>query len=211
MDSAAFGTLPRMHLTKLASPVLLALILASGCSLTGHSGAEPTSLFNTPLATERGAVDADEAARLISAYRATMGLGPVTVDPTLMAIATDHSDRMARANKMEHVLPGEGSYTDRVRKAGFRASMAAENIAAGQGSLAEVLAAWKKSPGHNANLLLSNVSKIGIALSVAPNSTYKTWWTLELGEWAPAGSPMPGQGPNAGPFVSANGAIISIH
>lgn len=210
MDTAARGTSPRMRLTKLALPALFALILLAGCSLTGRQASGP-SPFHSPLATKAGVVDAQEAARLISAYRATKGLGPVTVDPTLMAIATVHSDRMARDNKMAHVLPGEGSYTQRIAAGGFRASMAAENVAAGQGSLAEVLDAWKKSPGHNANLLLPNVSKIGIALAVAPDSTYKTWWTLELGEWAPAGSPMPGQGPNAGPFVSATGATISIH
>ncbi len=65
--------------------------------------------------------------------------------------------------------------------------------------------------GHNANLLLPNVSKIGIALSLADGSRYKYYWSLVLGERY---VPPPGGegGPTAGPFIfkSANGATVQV-
>ncbi|MEJ0098061.1 MAG: AMP-binding protein [Bauldia sp.] len=60
--------------------------------------------------------------------------------------------------------------------------MAAENVGAGQPTLAAILEAWRKSPGHNANLLLPDVSKIGIALALAQGGRYKYYWSLVLGE-----------------------------
>ena len=144
---------------------------------------------------------------MISKYRMANGLKPVTLDPVLTKIASVHADRMARTDTMSHALPGEGSFHDRLIAGGFRASMAAENVAAGQPTLAAVLEAWRKSPGHNANLLLPNISKIGIALSVAPGGRYKYYWSLVLGE------PYTGpdyHGPDAGPFVPQGAVGISI-
>jgi uncharacterized protein YkwD len=189
-----------------ALPAIFALVLLalSGCTTGGGA------LFDSPLATQAGTVDVNEAANLISQYRATKGLGPVTVDPTLMKIAAIHSQKMAADNTMSHVLPGEGSFMQRIAAGGFQASMAAENVAAGQKSLAEVLESWRKSPGHNANLLLPNVSKIGIALSIAPDSRYKTYWTLDLGEWLKPGQASPMDGPNAGPLLAAPGTTVEI-
>jgi uncharacterized protein YkwD len=186
-------------------------MVVGACSTGADSGG---SLFRSPLSTQTGTVDAGEAAALISAYRKSRGLPPVTVDPTLTRIAVAHAQRMASADKMAHVLPGEGSFQQRLAAGGFQPSMAAENVAAGQKSLADVLESWRKSPGHNANLLLPNVSRIGIALSIARDSRYKTYWSLVLGEWF---VPGPGGGiaggPGAGPllFPTANGATLEIH
>ena len=108
-----------------------------------------------------------------------------------MKLAADHAQRMASMDKMSHTLPGEGSFSQRIAAGGFQASMAAENVAAGQKTLAEVFEAWRKSPGHNANMLLPNVSLMGIALAIQPGGRYHTYWSLELGERfvPPAGGP----------------------
>lgn len=185
----------------------LALFVVAACSTGADSGG---SLFRSPLSTQAGTVDAGEAANLISAYRKSHGLPPVAIDPTLMRIAAVHAQRMAAADKMTHVLPGEGSFQQRLAAGGFQPSMAAENVAAGQNSLADVLESWRKSPGHNANLLLPNVSKIGIALSIAPESRYKSYWSLVLGEWFVPGPGGIAAGPNAGPLLypTGNGAVL---
>ena len=95
-------------------------------------------------------------------------------------------------------MPGEGSFSQRIAAGGFQASMAAENVAAGQNSLAEVFEAWRKSPGHNANMLLPNVSLMGIAVAIQPGGRYHTYWSLELGErYVPP--PADRRGPGAGP------------
>jgi hypothetical protein len=172
-----------MRLLLLACLAALAL---AGCS-TGGSGPSP---FDTALAT-----------------------APGTVDPTLTAIAADHARRMAAANTMTHQLPGEPAFQRRLTDAGFIPQTAGENVAAGQKDLATVLEAWRKSPGHNANLLLPGATKIGIAVSVAPASKYKEFWSLEIGERyvPPPGGAIMG-GPMGSMMIpSATGATVEIN
>jgi hypothetical protein len=187
----------------------LALLPLAGCLSLGSGGGAPdTPFFTSSLPTKPGTFSVDEAVALISKYRVAHGLKPVTVDPVLTKIASVHAERMAKLDTMSHVLPGEGSFQQRLADGGFRASMAAENVAAGQPTLPIVLEAWRKSPGHNANLLLPNISKIGIALSIAPGSKYKYFWSLVLGE--PYTGPDYRAGPDAGPFVPQGSVGISI-
>jgi hypothetical protein len=194
----------RPRLALLAA--LAALVPLAGClSLGGSSSSEP--FFTSALPAQPGTFSVAEAVRMISQYRAAHGLKPVSVDPVLTKIASVHAERMAKMDTMSHVLPGEGSFQQRLIDGGFRASMAAENVAAGQPTLPVVLEAWRKSPGHNANLLLPNVSKIGIALSIAEHSKYKYYWSLVLGE--PYAGPDRG-GPDAGPFVPPGSIGLSI-
>lgn len=195
----------RARLALLAS--LVALLPLAGCLSIGGGGAPDTPFFTSSLPAKAGSFSVNDAVALISKYRAANGLKPVSIDPVLMKIASVHADRMAKMDTMSHVLPGEGSFQQRLADGGFRASMAAENVAAGQPTLPAVLEAWRKSPGHNANLLLSNISKIGIALSIAPGGKYKYYWSLVLGE------PYTGpdyRGPDAGPFVPQGSVGISI-
>ena len=185
---------------------LVALLPLGGC-LSMSSATSSPPFFTSSLPTKPGTFSPGEAVALISQYRVANGLKPVTLDPVLMKIASVHAERMANTDTMSHVLPGEGSFHDRLIAGGFRAAMAAENVAAGQPTLPAVLEAWRKSPGHNANLLLENVSRIGIALSVAEGGKYKYFWSLVLGE------PYTGpdyRGPDAGPFVAPGGIGISI-
>jgi uncharacterized protein YkwD len=127
-------------------------------------------------------VDAEEAAALISQYRGTRGLSRVTVDPTLMQIAFLHARRMAAADRLTHVLRGEGSFARRLSDGGFEARVAVENIAGGPATLGEALALWRRSPPHDRNLLASGVSKLGIGVATDHDSRYQTYWTLILGE-----------------------------
>ena len=189
-----------MRRVLFALSALLPLLLASCAG--GVSGALG-SMLERPEAARPGTVDAEAAARLISQYRVDHGLKPLKLDPTLMKLAAEHAQRMASMDKMSHSLPGEGSFSHRIAAGGFRASMAAENVAAGQKSLAEVFEAWRKSPGHNANMLLANVSLMGIALAIQPGGRYHTYWSLELGERfvPPAGRPGPGPGPGPGIMI----------
>jgi hypothetical protein len=185
----------------------LAILPLSGCLSLGGGETSSAPFFTSSLPATPGAFSVSEAVRLISLYRAANGLKPVSVDPVLMKIASVHAERMAKADTMSHVLPGEGSFQQRLIDGGFRAAMAAENVAAGQPTLPVVLEAWRKSPGHNANLLLPDVSKIGIALSIAQGSKYKYYWSLVLGE------PYPGPaygGPTAGPAVLPGSFGIAV-
>jgi uncharacterized protein YkwD len=196
---------------RFKTTIFLALLATTPLAACTTAAETVSSIFKNPRSTRVGSVDSSEAAALISQYRRSRGLSAVTVDPTLTKIAAVHSERMAKADKMAHVLPGEGSFQQRLQAGGFVAAMAAENVAAGQDTLAEVLEAWRKSPGHNANLLLPNVSKIGIALAIADDSKYKTYWTLVLGERyepRPGAVMMNGPQPPGEAQVTIGGAVM---
>jgi len=145
--------------------------------------------------TGPASVDTADAAARISDYRRGRGESTVTVDATLTAIALRQAQAMARAGKMSHTLGG--SFAARLGKGGYDALIAAENLAAGPRNLDEAMASWRRSKGHNANLLKPGVTQIGIAVAYAPNNRYGNFWALVLG------TPDTGerQGPDAGPPV----------
>lgn len=183
-----------MRRTALALIGLLSTMAFAGCAIDSQAVG---GILSRPLATTAGTVDAGAAARLISDYRASRGLPPVTVDQRLTRIAADHARLMASTNRLAHVLPGEGSFPQRLAAGEFVASVAAENIGAGYKSLAAAFEGWRKSPDHNANLLRAGVSRIGIAVANAPDSKYQTYWSLVLAEpYTP-----PAGGPTTGPFM----------
>jgi uncharacterized protein YkwD len=166
---------------------LLALLALCGCS--GVDLGSVGGVFSARRATTAGAVSAADAARLISNYRGRHGLPPVAVDERLNRIAADHARLMASADRIAHVLPGEGSFQHRLAAGGFVAAQAAENIGGGYKSLDDALDGWRDSADHDANLLRVGVSEIGIAMFMASDSTYKTYWSLILA--APYVPPAP--------------------
>lgn len=149
----ATGLAPRTarRVTGLAA-VVLAAILASDTAMA-QSGAS--------------------AAGAISAYRRQHGLPPVTADPSLMQAAQHQASAMARAGRLDHNVAGPLSRR-------LPASMGAENIAMGTRDFATTLAMWKRSPGHNANLLSRGMTRIGIASARSSHSRYGTFWALVM-------------------------------
>ncbi len=170
----------------------IAAVLAVLLAVAATTSSGPV-VAGSPQATAV-TVDAAGAARLISQYRASRGLPPVKLSVSLNRIAATHSQRMAAMDRLDHVLPGEGSFEQRIAAGGYAAGTVAENIAAGQDNLAAALAAWKSSPPHNANLLNRNISEIGIALYTTPAGPYHTYWTLVLAQPAEASPSREGPG-----------------
>jgi uncharacterized protein YkwD len=175
-------------------PVVIALALlcagASGahasvlCSLTfGLAGCDDTKPSGQPsfyqsMATADAKVDAKAAASMISGYRRNNGLGLVALDDKLMRMAEDQARAMASKNKFEH--DAAGPFAQRVKRSGYDAKVAVENIGAGYHTLAEAFSGWRDSPPHRANMLHSGVSKMGIAAVYSPHSKYKVFWALIL-------------------------------
>jgi len=183
-----------------AVAIALGLTIAlSGCTsflgpkidiIEGKAGAPPAT------------VDPGTAAAKISAYRKSKGLPPVTVSATLNGIAGDQARAMAAAGKMAHVLPGQGSFASRLSRGGYDAAIAAENIAAGPQNLDQAFDSWRRSPGHNANLLKPGVTEIGIAVAYRADGRFHDYWSLVLA--TPDDRKVTMGGPDAGPLVAAS-------
>jgi hypothetical protein len=66
-----------------------------------------------------------------------------------------------------------------------------ENIAAGQTSADAVFQAWMNSPGHRANILDARANEIGIGHAYTTSSTYRHYWTMEVGARPGVVAPTP--------------------
>ncbi|HEX6000477.1 MAG TPA: CAP domain-containing protein [Hyphomicrobiaceae bacterium] len=123
-------------------------------------------------------LDAEAARDLVNAYRREKGLRPLKLQPALTEAARAHSRDLAKWDRISHFGSDGSSPWDRVKRSGYRAKLAAENVGTGQASIQEVLSGWKASPGHNKNLLLPDAEHMGIALVKDPKTEFKTFWTL---------------------------------
>lgn len=116
----------------------------------------------------------------INAYRKQNGLKPLKLDPRLTAAAKGHSRDLSKWDRISHYGSDGSNPWDRVKRAGYNARLAAENVGTGQTSFDEVMKGWQQSPGHNKNLLLADAEYMGIALVTEPNTEFKSFWTLVL-------------------------------
>ncbi|MBS0241100.1 MAG: CAP domain-containing protein [Proteobacteria bacterium] len=123
-----------------------------------------------------------EAAReAINAYRKQHGLKPLQINAQLTEAAKAHARDLAKWDRISHFGSDGSSPWDRVKRTGYNARLAAENVGTGQVTLDEVMKGWKDSPGHNKNLLLADAEQMGIALVHEPKTEFKTFWTLVIG------------------------------
>jgi hypothetical protein len=166
----------RLSAALLFASVSMSVAALVGCSDTMPAPGEP-SLYHD-LARADAVLDANMAASMISGYRSNNGLGPVTIDPDLMRLAAEQASAMAATGKVDHDVGHP--FPDRVRKSGYAASVAVENISAGYHTLAEAFSGWRDSPPHRANMLNGSATRMGIAAVYTPKSKYKVFWALIL-------------------------------
>jgi len=155
--------------------ILIGMATLAGCADNNPPG-EPS--FYKDLAQTDAVLDATAAQSMISGYRGNNGLGPVVIDPELMRLANEQANAMAVRDKLDH--DAGHPFPERIRKSGYDASVAVENISAGYHTLAEAFSGWRDSPPHRANMLNSSVTHMGIAAVYTPKSKYKLFWALIL-------------------------------
>jgi len=126
-------------------------------------------------------LDLEAARELINQYRKQNGLKPLKLNAELSNAAKNHSRDLAKWDRISHFGSDGSNPWDRVKRSGYNARLAAENVGTGQTTIEEVFKGWKESPGHNKNLLLADAEHMGIALVQDPKTEFKTFWTLVLG------------------------------
>lgn len=105
----------------------------------------------------------------------------VNWDNRLFLAADKHSKDMATHNFISHTGSDGSNFGQRIRQQGYSFRFAAENVAAGQPNLNYVVTGWLNSPGHCKNIMAQQAKDIGLSCRYDKNTTYKTYWTLELG------------------------------
>ncbi len=137
--------------------------MRSSLTALAASGLLVLSATTTALGNEAAA-----AAAMISSYRASLGLGPVIADSSLIQLAEYQARSVASAGQLSH-----GNFAGRMAQAGIYA--AAENLSMGPASVGAAIARWKASPAHSENLLMSSARRIGLARS-------GRYWALVLSQ-----------------------------
>jgi uncharacterized protein YkwD len=111
----------------------------------------------------------------INQRRQSAGLDPLNRAGKLMAAAQGHACWMANNRSLSHVGRNGTRAPRRVRAEGYDWTYVAENVAAGAGRPAEVVAGWMGSPPHRANILARQAREIGVGLARAGGRSY---WCL---------------------------------
>jgi uncharacterized protein YkwD len=95
---------------------------------------------------------------LVNAYRTERGEKVLAADRTLAALAREHSEAMAKAGRMSH-----DEFPNRVRRSG--SAMCVENVGWYYPGAQAMFDAWRKSSGHDRNMLDRRVQRFGIGVA----------------------------------------------
>ncbi|MGK5552334.1 CAP domain-containing protein [Actinomadura kijaniata] len=119
----------------------------------------------------------DEVVRLTNAERAKAGCSPLRIDERLRKAARGHAEDMRDRGYFSHNSPDGRTPWDRIRAAGYPAG-AAENIAKGYPTPADVVKGWMNSSGHRANILNCGLKAIGAGAAYGSGGP---WWVQNFG------------------------------
>lgn len=124
------------------------------------------------------------ALNLINAYRTSLGLKPVRLDPVLQQEAEWYAQDMAANDNFNHDhrdslgrLPAS-----RLAAFGYRfPDLAAENSAAGYPDGASTFQQWRNSPPHDRTMREPTYRTIGIAAAYGPGTSSGWYWVSTYG------------------------------
>jgi uncharacterized protein YkwD len=134
-------------------------------------GVAPPAVFQGGAGMRQGPADPAAAEQAIVALvnrdRARAGVGAVTVDARLTAVARAHCRDMVEHDFLGHVSPRTGTAADRVRRAGLTPEFLFENVGRAY-SADSAESGFLGSPGHRGNLLDPRARRIGVGVVFGP-------------------------------------------
>jgi uncharacterized protein YkwD len=133
---------------------------------------EPTDEVDEITALE------DRVTELTNAERVEAGCGDLVTDDRLRESAGAHSQDMAANDYFDHTSLDGRSPFERMADAGYP-DPAAENIAAGYRTPADVMAGWMDSAGHRDNILNCSLRAVGVGLAYSADG--RAYWTQNFG------------------------------
>lgn len=139
-----------------------------------------------------GAADTwqEQMLQSLNSLRAQKSLTPLTMCAPLTRAAQSYAATMANKDFFSHTGKDGSTMDERIQKAGYNwknskvASAVAENIAAGQISVREVMVSWRNSKRHYKNMTNPKLVHVGFGRSTNSKSDYKTYWVQNFGAGA---------------------------
>jgi uncharacterized YkwD family protein/spore coat assembly protein SafA len=159
-------------------------LMAANPQITNSALIFPGQTINLPSAPSTPSVPSTpndistletEVIRLVNVERARAGQSALTPNNEVSRVARIKSQDFVNNNYFSHNSPTYGTPFDMLRSFGITFTAAAENIASGQRTAAEVMNTWMNSSGHRANILSSTYNQIGVG--VARDNNGNLFWT----------------------------------
>lgn len=180
------ATLVMMLLAVLAVPSLpvLGAAIDPGVPMVAQASAHARRAASVQVGTtvpppvDTNVALAAEVVRLTNLERAAAGLAPLVTHPAVTLAAVLHSQDQAAHGTMSHIGSDGSDGGVRLTRAGFAWRLWGENVARGQLTARDVMAAWMGSAGHRTNILNDWFTTIGVGTAVDAAGT--RYWTMVL-------------------------------
>ncbi|MDE5539116.1 MAG: CAP domain-containing protein [Bacilli bacterium] len=117
-----------------------------------------------------------EMLKYVNEYRAEVGAEPLTLDSELTKAAMARALELAYANKFSHTRPNGTTCFTILSELSYSYRTVGENIAAGNSTSKATAVQWRNSPGHYANMINKDFTKLGVGLVKLPGSKYTYYW-----------------------------------
>ena len=111
---------------------------------------------------------ASEIAAGVNANRRANGQHALQFNPRLGQAAMKHACDMAQNNFFGHRGTDGSNSQARVRQAGYRECLVAENLAWGYPTSQQIISGWMNSQGHRFNMLHPRAYEMGIGITQGP-------------------------------------------
>lgn len=118
------------------------------------------------------------ALAMVNKLREGRGLSPLSANTSARQAAASQAVRMAKADKMSHLIGLGDSFLSRMKSHSVPLP-AAENIASGQAEVQRAVQAWIDSPKHLENML-GNYHGLGVAVARDASSGNRPYWAMVL-------------------------------
>jgi uncharacterized protein YkwD len=163
---------------------LLSVLLLGGCMLqVGETVPRNPPPAPVPAPDVLAAAVEEGVHEQANRTRVREGIGSLTRDSVLDAVARAYSDELTQRRVLSHEspTPGRETMTARVNAAGVKWTLVAENLASTSSTRSsvpvQVIEMWLGSPGHRRNLLDARFIRTGIGAAV---DRYGVWYVTQL-------------------------------
>jgi len=111
-----------------------------------------------------GTINSAEIISLTKSERSSNGLPALITNTKLNDAAMARAQHMIDNDYFSHIAPDGKTFSDFLTEEGYTIFHAAENLASGYSTSAELINAWMNSPSHRDNILDSRFYEIGVAV-----------------------------------------------
>jgi len=175
-----------MNIKKIISGVMALAICCGGVTIS--QGSELSNLIDSVIHVEAETINGmsseeyqeltEEVLALLNQYRISQGVEPLKSSPLMMEMAQIRAAEQEETG-LSHYRPDGSVCFSIFDEYSLTYNTCGENVACGRTSAESTMEDWKNSSGHNANMLDSEFTHVGIGVTYY-NGTYY-WVQLFMG------------------------------